>query len=226
MKNSEVISRVVNSIKALNKDEHISKRYVLSVLRSKARLLMLNNMHTQELLRNSDLFRTLTCFGLKREDVFRCPIVEFKTCKTLMKSKKRLPEMLGGKFGAFVVSVDSLDGEKQFLPTTLRMYKLNKDRVYAKYVDGYFYYIQDGYLYIPDVEVEAVNITIIGINEDEMEGLSECDTYGDCGSVYDAEFICPDKLIDLVVTEATSEIMSTWRRIVEDDNPNMARERR
>lgn len=224
MKNSEAISRVVNALRALNRDEHISKRYVLNVLRTKAKLLMLNNMHTHELLKNDNLVREIRCFALKPDDVVRCNVVEFRRCRSVMKSVKKLPEMLGGKYGSFVIGVESIDGEHTFSPTTLTRYRLQKDRLHAKYVTDGSFYVRDGYLYIPDSEVEAVNILLIGIGEEEIQGLSDCKEESGkvaCKSAYEYEFVCPDKLIDLAIKGAIEEIVATWRAILPDENPNL-----
>ena len=221
MKNSEVISRVVNAVRGITKDEHISKRYVLNVLQTKARLSMLSRLATNELLKVDGLVSTIKCLKLTPIPKFKCDILEFKLCNSLMRSEKKLPEIMGGKHGLLILSVSSVNGEHTFTYTSPSKYKNDKNRSFSKFIKNGVFYVEDGYLYIPDSEVEAVNVTLIGLNKSELDELSECGEKTGCISVYDAEFICPDKLIDLVITDAINEILTSWKRIPIDENPNL-----
>ena len=82
-----------------------------------------------------------------------------------------------------------------------------------------FYYIQDGYLYIPDSEVEAVTITYIPFDESGISSVS-CDNSNNCKSIWDLQFIVPDKLSEQVIQETINEV-STLRKVQSDENPNL-----
>ena len=221
MKNSEVISRVVNAVRGLTKDEHISKRYVLNVLQTKARIYMLTKMATNELLKVDGLVSTIKCLKLIPVTKFQCDIIEFKLCKDLMKSEKKLPEILGGKHGLLILSVSSVDGEHIFRYSSPYKYRNDKDRTYSKFIKDGIFYVEDGYLYIPDSEIEAVNVTIIGLSKSEIAALSGCGEADTCSDIYEEEFICPDKLIDFVIADAITEVMNSWKIINIDEQPNL-----
>lgn len=221
MKQSEFVSRIVNGIKALNKDEHISKRYILSIGKSKATFLMSQKLNDRSLFREDNIFDTIRCFGLKPDNIVNCDIIEFRRCKSLMKSKLKLPKLIYSKFGSSLIDVSTIDGEQTFSPLNLTNYRLLKDRPNAKYANKFVYYVQDGYLYLPDSEIEAVDLVLITTDTDKIDELSECGESNSCQSIWDYEFKCPDKLLEVVIQETLNEVLSSFKRIVEDENPNM-----
>lgn len=221
MKNSEFVSRVINGIRALNKDEHISKRYVLHIGRNKSRFLISQKLNDKSLFREDNLFETIRCFPMKKDDIVSCNIVAFRRCKSLMKSKHKIPELIYSKYGSSIIGVYSIDGGITFTPTTLTNYSLLKDRPNSKFISKYMYYIQDGYLYLPDSDIEAVDIVLITLENDVADEVSECNTENQCKSLWDYDFKCPDKLLEVVIQETLQEVLGTFRKIVPDENPNM-----
>lgn len=221
MINDQVASRIVNDIRALNKDEHVSRRYILEIARSKAKFLIAQKLRDRTIFREDNLFTTIDCFGMESDDIVKCDIVEFKRCTSLMKSKKKLPELIFSRFGDSIESVTTIDGIQEFLPTSLRQFRLQKDRPFSKYVTKNYYYVRDGYLYIPNTEIEAVNIVLLTTENDEADALSDCKECDGCKSIWDYEFICPDKLLEAVLTDTLQEVLSTHKQIIPDENPNM-----
>ena len=104
-----------------------------------------------------NLYSTLSCFAFKKEDVVKCPILEFRRCKTLMKSKKPLPELIFSRYGASIKNVVSLDGEYEFVFTTAEQYRRNQKRS-IKSKDIYIYLGEDNHLYIPDHEILMLDL--------------------------------------------------------------------
>ncbi|MCA9749011.1 MAG: hypothetical protein KC414_07885, partial [Romboutsia sp.] len=197
------------------------RRYILSVARNKAKFLIAQKLMDRTLYREDNLFRTIKCFKLKKDDVVSCDVVEFRRCKSVMKSVTKLPEMIYSRYGSSIISITTIDGETVFLPISIKKYTLQKKRQYAHYVPNNFYYIQDGYLYLLDTEIEAVNIVLIAASEEEVEEVSECSECNDCKSSWDYEFICSDKLLEPVIQDTLQEVISTFKAIRPDENPNL-----
>ena len=50
-----------------------------------------------------------------------------------------------------------------FTSISLRKYANNKERKYGN-IDQYYYYVNDGYIYIPDINIEAINVDLITLD--------------------------------------------------------------
>jgi hypothetical protein len=217
MNNKKLVSRISNSINAVNKDARVSKRYILEVATSKAIFLMSQKFRDRSLFRESNLFLPVDCFELEKIDKYKCPIVEFKTCNTVMKSKKKLPELVYSKYGSSLKEVTNIDFSLDFRPTTPAKFRRDKRR------EGYgidrFWYLKDGYLYLPDSDVRMVSLTLYTPNTYEATKTSGCKE-NECLNPWEFEFSCSSKLLEVVIQETIKEI-SLRLQIIPDENPNL-----
>lgn len=224
MTNGELVSRVINAIKALNKDEHVSRRHILKTARSKARFYIAQKLTENSTIRISELYKTIPCFQLEEVDTISCcDILEFKTCKQLMRSKKKLPELIYNKHGLPILTITDVDNNQDFTFVQPKVYRLNKNRPFFGEVEQFLYYIHDDYLYIPDQTIELVSIELMTMEEEKLSELSSCGKGGNsegCTSVWDFDFNCPKNILELVIRETIQEIMGS-KQIVPDENPNM-----
>lgn len=222
MTNADFVARVINGLRALNKDEHISKRYILKIGQNKSKFYISQKLLDKTLFRESNLFKSIECFRLEEEETIKCGIHEFMRCDSLMKSKKKIPGLIYSRLGASIVTITSLNGDTEFLPTSLKGYVNSRNRPFVKKLNIKYYYVQDNFLYLPDSSVEYVTITYIPFDESEVEGASECngdENCGTCKSIWDYEFMVPDKLSEQVITETIQEV-SMIKKIVSDELPN------
>ena len=217
MNNREFVSRVLNGLKSLSKDSMISRRFILKVGQEKSKFLISQKASENSIYRESNLISTLDCFELSKVDIIKCPIIEFRTCKQLMRSKKKLPELIYSKYGASIKEVTSLDGEYLLKYITPYQYRLNKQRK-TDSKESYFY-IKDRYLYLPDSEIQMVQVALITLDLYDLNELSECSD-GNCKSAWDYEFICSDKLMEAVISETIKEVAIS-KQVQEDQNPNL-----
>jgi hypothetical protein len=222
--NGEFVSRVVNGLKALSKDMHVSARYIAHIGKVKAKFLMSQKLDEMTLFKEDAIITSVNCFRLKRIKSKDCGIVEFNLCDNIMKSCEKIPEGLFGKNGSSIVSVLSVDGSKEYNYITPRKYVDIKKRKYRSKTAGY-YYIQDGYMYLPDSKNELVDLTMIVLDKDEAELVSDCSGNGtnkpNCKSKLESEFVCPDRFLDLVLRDTIAEIGNFYRTSVQDENPNL-----
>lgn len=214
----ELVSRVINTLKALSKDMRLSRRYVLKTLQNKAKFYIAQKLNDKSLFRESNLFTVLDCFEMKPIEVYKCDILEFRSCKKLMRSKKKLPDLIYSKYGASILEVTSIDGEYLFRPITLSQYRINKNRA-GNDINQQFFYIKDGYLYLPDSDVRLVSVYLLTLDLFEKEQCSECSDEK-CKSAWDFELPIPDKLLEVIVSETIRELALS-RQLQEDQNPNL-----
>lgn len=218
--NGEIVSRVTNGLKFLNKDERISKRYILHIAEKNAEFLISHKLRDKSLFRESNVYSSVNCFELEKKDTYTCGVVEFQSCNKLMKSKKKLPDLIFSRYGAgmrYVTPIDIMSDE-EFTPSTLAQFKRNRRRLNLQ-TELKNYFIKDGFVYIPESDVRAVSLELIVVN---TFNLSEIDAQFEkgCMSAWEYEFKCPDKLLDTVIQKTIQEVAAA-RGIPEDENPNM-----
>jgi len=212
--NAEMVSRVMNSFNSVSKDTYLPKKYVLKVLRDKATFFISQKWVEGTLQRDENIYTEIKCFALEETDKVKCDIVEFRRASRLMKSVNKLPKLIYSKVGNSLKEVTSIDDETEFKETTPSQYRRDKDRGFSDYS---YYYVKDGYLYLVDSKVSRLNLYVATLNqEDIIDCLDDCL----CKSVWDYDFKCPDKLLEVVVAETIKEI-SLRLNIPKDENPNL-----
>lgn len=219
MKNSEAVAMLLNPLKLLNKDSHISRRYVLRTLRTISKTYIAQRLVERALLNDYNLYSTLECFEFKKEETINCPILSFKRCNILMKSIKPLPELIYSKIGASIKNARTVDDMTVVSLIDLNQYVRNSKRKYKLEDEIYIYIDNDRYVYIPDEEIYALNLELLTLETELLDEKSSCKK-SSCKSYWDAEFICPDRLLNPVFTEATRIIAATYGAIIKDSNPN------
>jgi hypothetical protein len=218
MTNAEIVSRVRNGLNSISKDDRISRRYILHVAKQKATFLISQKLNDRSLFREDNLYKTVDCFEMEPVDVVRCEILEFRRCKSIMKSKCKLPKLIYSRYGGSLKEVITADGEKEFKPITPSQYRRDKNRVEGS--DYIYYYVKDGYLYLLDTEIELVSLYLISMELDSVEDGCCCnDNSEECKSLWDYEFNVPDKLEEAIVGEAIKEVAMS-KQIPRDENPN------
>lgn len=217
--NNEVVSRVKNTLNSLHKDARISQRYVLNILRNKAEFLISQKLSDRSLQKEENIYVEIPCFALERIDVISCDIIQFRRCKSIMKSTCKLPKLIYSRLGSSLKEVTSLDSEKEFKNTTPSQYRRDKDRGESDYI---YYYVKDDYLYLLDCEIEMVNLYLITMETEKVDEISTCSNNGkeSCKSLWEYQFPCPNKLFEAVVSETVKEI-SVKLGVREDVNPNL-----
>lgn len=221
MKNAEFVSRIVNDLNALTKDARVSRRWILSIGRQKARSYMAQRWADGTLFGEESLYTHVNCLEMIRVRSVDCCFAEFRLCRVLMRSKERLPELLYSRLGPAIIKVSNIMDDILFSPITLRRYSNERKRRFAS-VRRHYYYVNDGYIYVPDVEVEVLNVDLITMDRRAALALSSCGVEDEdkCVSEWDYDFICPDKLLEYVVAETLQECLQKLQ-VATDENPDM-----
>lgn len=214
----KAVSRVVNELRSLNKDEYFSRRAILQMLEDKAVFLLSQKLGEKNLYRESALYSHIPCFELEKIDVVSCEHIEFRTCQTLMKSVEKLPEVVYSKYGAGILNVTSIDGLNSFSAISARDYTTFRKRKFAK-VNNLIYIEKGGYIYIPNFEVYAVNLDILTLRVEEIAEKS-CQKGDCCKSYWDYPLVNSDKFAENVMREVIQEALGTFRSIPIDEQPD------
>lgn len=217
MKNRELVSRVIGVLNSNNKDSRIPKRLILNIATEKAIYLMAQKFRDRSLYRESNIYREVECVEMIKIDKAACDIVEFRTCNTVMRSKKKLPKLIFSRYGSSLKEVTNVDKGFEFQPTTISKFRRDKKR--EEFGKDRFFYVENGYLYLPESEVKRVHLKLYTPNEYDILKLSEC-SQEKCPNPWDLDFICSDKLLEVVVEE-TIKALSVRLQIPTDENPNM-----
>ena len=216
----EIVSRIQNSLNSLTKDTFIPRRFILSIFKSKAEFFMAQKLFDKTLFRETNLFKWVNCVQMVEEDVIKCGKLEFKRCKSLMKSKEKLPKVLWSKYGSSVILVTTIDGEKEYkLISQVDYMNLLKRPNSEKFIGKYALIYPDNYLYIPDSEVKMVNILMYTLDE-KSDDSSDCKDCDDCESYWDKEVSISDKIREVVIQETLKEV-SMRLQIPKDENSNL-----
>ena len=220
--NGEFVSRVINDINAIQKDTRVSKRWILGIGKQKAETYISQKWDEGMLFGEESLYTNIACLRMERLRSIDCCFDEFKICGTLMRSKDRIPGLVHARMKPSVLTVTSVDDGINFDYVSLRKYKNDAKRSFSK-IPQYYFYVSDGYIYIPDIHIEAINVTLITTEKNEALKLSGCghdDSKYECMSIWDEQFVCPQKLYEYVVKETIKEA-SIRLSVPSDENPNM-----
>lgn len=220
MTKAEAVSKITNILKLNNKDNHISRRAILRILEDNATFLISQKFGERTILSELNLYSYIPCFEFEKIETKKCDVIEFRLCNTLMKSKKPLPKLVFSRLGSSIRDIVSLDGNFKFTFVDEVQYRRNKKRQYSIKNEVYIYLGADNHLYIPDHEIFSVDLTVLTTKPEDVDECSSCsDGDSKCKSKFNTEFICPDKLLN-VVFDLTLQTLGINRRIIEDQNPN------
>lgn len=215
----ELVSKISNLLRLNNRDEKISRRLVIKLFQDAASTLISQKLLDRTVLNELNLYTQIPCFEFKKEEVKNCKNIEFRRCKTLMKSVCPLPKLVFSRLGSSVKEIVSLDGNYRFVFLDKGQYQRNKKRQYSLKGEVYIYLDSDNHLYIPDEEIYTVDLTILTTKPEEIKNCKSCGEEEDCSSNLDQKFICPDKLVGTVF-DIVLQQLGINKQIREDNNPD------
>lgn len=216
----EIVSKAMNMLKLNNKDETISRRFVLKLFQDNATSLISQKWLDRTILSETNLYTNIPCFQFEKIDNKICSNIEFRYCNTLMKSKCPLPKLVFSRLGASVKEIVSLDGNYRFVFLDKGQYQRNKNRKYSLKDEVYIYLDSDNHLYIPDHEIRTVDLTILTIKPEEIKECISCGEEKDCVSNWETKFVISDKLLTTLF-DMTMQYLGVNRQLREDQNPNL-----
>jgi hypothetical protein len=220
MTKAEAVSKITNILKLNNRDDRFSRRAILRLLEDSALFLISQKYGERSLLAELNLYSYIPCFEFEKIESKKCDVAEFRLCNTLMKSKKPLPKLVFSRLGSSIRDIVSLDGNFRFTFVDEVQYRRNKKRQHSLKNEVYIYLGADNHLYIPDHEIFSVDLTVLTTKPEDVDECSSCsDGKNKCESFWLKNFICPDKMINIIFEDVLSK-MGLSRQIRQDENPD------
>lgn len=217
----EIISDVRNSVRAVAGDVWIPAKYIHMKLKGITALFIKREADDKRLFKYTELWATIECLKLEETDLVQCCSVSIPSCKKVMKSVDKLPELYSTRFG-YLINVSSVDYERDYIQTTPQQYKYTKSREFQDKSKRYFW-IENGYLVIPDAMVERVRVRGMFTNKAEALAL-DCDSSaagGGCVNLLDQDFVAPEHLLQDIKSATVNEILKTYKAVPPDEFTNL-----
>lgn len=211
----EFTSAINNSLNSVSLDDFLSREYIYWMGINNAKLLLKRESDQRNLFKNLNFFTKLDCVDLKEVDKADCDVKI--PCNKIMRSKKKLPTSLTSKFGD-IVKVYNITKDIEFTQKSAARVSYSS---YSKYKKStYNFWIQDGYLFIPDSTVKRVLVYGIFLDPEEVKEFNGEDDSESCTSIYDTEFPVPEYLLSTVTDMTLQQVFNT-KRVPKDENGNL-----
>ncbi len=217
--NRKFISKVKGILRSLNVDDRISGRLILQTGRDYVQDLLANRQ-LQDIFRDNSFISQLECFPMKRLETAKCDIAEFRLCKTIMKSEKKVPDLFNSKIGLSIIAVFNIDRSVKYEPIRNMADFINESKREFGSISKY-YYIADSYLYVLNSETEIVHIDGLFVDEKQVKEASECEDDKECLRLLDMTFKCPERYLGIVTDQTAKLFASTYKVFIEDENPDL-----
>ena len=219
----DAISRVRNVLKGVKEDAFITDRFIYSLIWKYAKTLMKRESRMGEIYKYRSLFTELPCVELIDVDMVEACCTGIKTGCTIKRTKDKLPKFVETAMGPIIREISSLDYSvkaKSTYPSTYTNMTNVKSFSYNK--NKYYWYL-DGYIYLPDVEWEAIRVQ--GIFEDNTSAFV-CNEEADaCEKEQDRSLAIPEHLFSEIEQFVLKEILTAGQIPSDgaDDSQNVMR---
>lgn len=202
-------SDISNELRANNIDDRYSYRFLVSRFKDKIKNFIKQDADNRRLSKLL-IFKTFPIIDMEEVPYINYN-VDIPDYRTLRKSKKPIINTLSTNYGN-LLNIFDISGDRKY---TIINHSEYKDILNLEFRDKSIKYawIENGYLYIPDSDVEKVKPVGIPENPEELN----CEP---CSKPLDTEIPFPQYLIDIIKKDLINELLG-GKRIVEDNNPNL-----
>ena len=213
---SEVISRIRGQIKAEVQDAFVTDRYVYSLIIKYAQVLMRRQDFANKLMKFNSVWKALPYVELIDIDKIEATCSGIQSGCTFKRTKEKLPDMIEGYWGPLIRTISSIDGSIEMQATQPGTYtSMTKTTSFRYNTTKYWWYI-NGYIYIPNVEWDAIKIE--GVFDDNI-GAWLCEEGAECTPRYEQEINIPEALFEEIEAQVISAMMVTVKiPVVDGDN--------
>jgi hypothetical protein len=215
----EAISRVRNALKAVKEDPFLTDRQIYFVLTKYAKTLLKREDNQFRLMKISSIFKVLPYVELIDVDKVEAGCIGVYSGCYFKRSKDKLPSILDGMFGPIIRTTSSIDGSIEMFRTDPGTWvSMTKTTTFKYNKRPYFWYL-NGYIYVPNVDWDAIRIEAIFEND-----VPTCDT-DQCELIQDQPLNVPEYLFSEVEQFALKELTMIAQIPVDgaDDGQNILR---
>jgi hypothetical protein len=190
----EVISRIRNAVKGTKEDAFLTDRQIFSIVNKYAKMLIRRQDNEAKLMRMFTLFKTIPCLELEEVSLVEACCANIKTACTIKRTKEKLNNILEGAYGPVIRAVASLDRSQEATMVHPSTYTNMANSTNFKYNKTIYYWYLDGYIYLPNVEWDA--ILLEAIFSDSIESfLCDSDQESECVSAQEENISLPDYML-------------------------------
>lgn len=211
---ADVVSRIRSQVKAETQDAFVTDRYIYSLILKFGQVLMRRQDSLNKLMKFNSIWKTLPFVELIEVDKIEAQCSGVQSGCTIKRTKEKLPVFMEGFWGPLIRSVSSIDGSTELQPTQSGTYTSMTKTTSFRYNKTKYYWFIDGYLYLPDLEWDAIKVE--GVFDDDITGWL-CDTK--CTPRYEQEINIPEFLFAEIESQVLA-IMTNTIRIPSDDSDN------
>lgn len=196
MNNREIIGRVRNTLKEHSIDSVLSNKHIYNVLRTATTFLVKRDADSKNTIYNQSGLWSTICIDMIPVSAIDCiSCFDLPVDCEIYRSKTKLPGYIETAYGVLYKSLTSVDRSEDITITTPYSYKLKKN---LKYNKNKYAFIENDYLYTPNVEFPSLRFT--GYLEKVPKDKEHC-------TIMSQTFACPQYLIDAVVKLAVQELL-------------------
>lgn len=210
----EAISRLRNVLKAVKEDPFMTDRFLFSMIMKYAKLLIRRQDNEDKIIRYEGIYQYIPCVELIELDRIPACCTGIRTGCTIRRTKDPIPDVLEGSRGPILRSVASLDLSVDLQRISPAGYANLTKMSSFKYNKTKYYWLLDGYIYVPDVEWEGIYVEAI-FNENLAKYV--CDKDADlCTRAQDLPLNVPEYLMAEVEQMVLQELVPTTAQLPSD----------
>jgi len=173
----EAISRVRNTLKAVKEDPFLTDRVLYYSIIKYGKTLLKREDNQYRLMRIGSIFSVLPMVELIDVDKVEAGCMGVYSGCYFKRTKDKLPDIFDGLFGPIIRTVSSIDGTQELYRTDPGTWtSITKSSTFKYNKRPYFWYL-NGYLYVPNVDWDAIRIEAIfdgDISEYTCDEESKC----------------------------------------------------
>ena len=218
----EAITRVRTVLKAVKEDAFLTDRNVYFAILKYGKTLLKREDNQYKLMKISSLFSTVPYMELIDVDKVDAGCAGIYSECYFKRTKEKVPQMFEGAFGPVIRTASSIDGSiKLYRTEPATFVSMTKTSTYKYNKKPYFWYLDD-YLYIPNVEWDAVKIE--AIFEGNLSAFL-CESKDECSIKQDLNLPFPEYLFSEIEQYVIKELTMAAQMPANgaDDNQNVLR---
>jgi hypothetical protein len=170
----ETITRVRAALKAVKEDSFLTDRNIYFAILKYGKTLLKREDNQNRLMKMSSLFTYLPYLELIDVDKVEADCIGVYSECYIKRTKQKLPQLFDGMYGPIIRTASSIDSSIRMYRTEPNTFVSISKSVNYKYNNKIYFWYLNGYIYVPNVQWDAMRI----------EAIIEGDT---------KDFLCPSK---------------------------------
>lgn len=215
----EAISRMRNTLKAVKEDPFLTDRVIYFTLIKYGQALLKREDNQYRLMKISSIFSVLPFVELIDVDKIEAGCTGVYSGCYFKRTKTKIPSILNGILGPIIRTVSSIDGSEIMFRTNPGTWvSITKSTTFKYNKRPYFWYL-NGYIYVPNVDWDAMRLEAIFENN-----VPTCDT-DECELIQEQPLNIPEYLFSEIEQFALKELTMIAQLPVDptDDSQNILR---